>query len=159
MLVAFTELMAKEVCTWHYEGVYAVYDMADWDVIVQNCWSLADEEDREAYFIGFEENHELIGFGRIQLENDFVTLGIGLKPEYCGKGYGVSYMKALIEESQKRYPEKKITLEVRHFNKRAIRCYEKVGFITERKYMKETLHGFIAYDYMVYEESEKREVE
>ncbi len=151
MLVPFTESMAKEVCTWHYEGVYAVYDLADWDVIVQNCWSLADEEDREAYFLGFEELGNLIGFGRIQPEGDHVTLGIGLRPDYCGKGFGVRYMKELLQEAIRRYPDKQITLEVRHFNKRAIRCYEKVGFVSVQKYMKETLHGFIAYDYMVYE--------
>lgn len=147
-----TEEMAREVCTWHYEGIYAVYDFADWDVVVQNCWSLADAEEREANFIGFYVNDEMIGFGRIEFTDGKVQLGIGLHPDQCGKGYGMDCMNALVKESFCRYGHNvTIGLEVRRFNKRAIKCYEKCNFTTKSTYMKETLHGFIAYNYMEYE--------
>lgn len=150
-----TEVLAREVCTWHYEGVYSVYDFSDWDVVVQNCWSLADEEVRTNDFLALYLDDIMVGFGRIQLQNDEVALGIGLKPEYCGKGYGQACMSALVSEAQNRFGrEVAIGLEVRRFNKRAIKCYEKVGFLEERNYMKDTLHGFIAYIYMRYKGAE-----
>lgn len=145
------EIEAREVCTWRYDGIYSVYNLSDWEVVVQNCWSLADENTRQAYFLSIWQDDVLIGFGRIEPEGDKVQLGIGLKPECCGRGLGKEAMKHLVEEAQRRYPKQPLGLEVRRFNKRAIHCYESVGFKAQSTYMKETLHGFIAYQFMQWE--------
>lgn len=142
---------AKAVCEWRYEGIYAVYNLSDWEVVVQNCWSLADADCRESYFVGIWEDELLIGFGRIEPNHEAVQIGIGLKPDQCGKGIGSRAVKLLVEEAKQRHPDEVIGLEVRRFNKRAIKCYESAGFKTISTYMKETLHGFIAYQYMTWE--------
>lgn len=145
------EAEAREVCTWRYDGIYSVYNLSDWEVVVQNCWSLADDDTRKRYFLSIWQSESLIGFGRIEPEGERISLGIGLKPECCGKGMGSQAMALLVTEAQRRFPNRVLGLEVRRFNKRAIRCYEAAGFKAQSTYMKETLHGFIAYQYMQWE--------
>lgn len=154
-LRVLSEAEAREVCTWRYEGIYSIYNLSDWEVVVQNCWSLADEETRNDYFVSLWHEESLIGFGRIEPVNEVIQLGIGLKPELCGKGLGASAMCCLLEEARRRYPNQTIGLEVRRFNKRAIKCYESIGFRVSSTYMKETLHGFIAYQSMQWEEPDE----
>lgn len=143
-----TESMAKEVCKWRYEGLYSVYNLSEWEVVVSNCWELASEVARNEYFVSMLLENDLIGFGRIQMFDDKVSLGIGLKPDICGKGYGQKAMQLLVKEAKRRYPNTEIGLDVRKFNERAKKCYENLGFVTERRYMKETIQGYIAYEYM-----------
>jgi RimJ/RimL family protein N-acetyltransferase len=143
-----TEEMAIEVCKWRYEGLYAVYNLSDWEVVVSNCWSLSSEDERSEYFQSLILDGEIIGFGRIQVIEGVSCLGIGIKPDECGKGYGTKSMALLIEEAKRREPDLPIGLEVRQFNSRAKKCYEKIGFVTQKQYMKETVEGFVSYFYM-----------
>ena len=64
-------------------------------------------------------------------------IGIGLKPSFCGQGHGAKIMTLLIEECKRRFSENIIALEVRSFNKRAINCYNNVGFEIKEKYKKD----------------------
>lgn len=59
-----------------------------------------------------------------------VSFGISLLRAYRGLGMGSILMKLLVEKAKK-YGKKKIELDVRIDNPRAIRVYEKVGFVKE----------------------------
>ncbi|WP_422485439.1 GNAT family N-acetyltransferase [Gudongella sp. DL1XJH-153] len=147
---------AKEICTWEYEGEYAVYNLSDWDRVVENNWELAVKEEREASFLSVTQDNQLVAYGVITIKNGIVLLGIGLKPSLCGKGLGADIMKLLIEESENRFPGRSIALEVRSFNRRAIRCYENIGFEIKDKYLRDTLTTKNAeFYYMEYEDSSK----
>lgn len=77
-------------------------------------------------------------------------VGLGLKPSPCGQGLGNILMELLKSECKKRYGSKKIVVEVRSFNKRAIRCYERAGFEITDVYQKDILIGsdeFIEMEY------------
>ena len=65
----------------------------------------------------------------MSLKNDKAFVGIGLKPEYCGKGYGYKILSDGMDKIIKRYPQKELYLEVRSWNLRAIKLYKKVGFV------------------------------
>jgi len=145
-----TEECAIEICNWKYEKEYAVYNFSDYDTVVKNGWGLSIKEKREDEFIGILYNDELIGYGRITNYCGKSIIGIGLKPTFCGKGYGKDIMKLLIKESKKRYPQYPVTLEVRSFNKRAIKCYLDVGFEIKDKYIKDTFDGKDEFYYMEY---------
>lgn len=147
-----SEKDAKEICTWVYDGVYSVYNFSDWDTVVKNNWSLAVKEEREAEFLSLRLDNELIAYGRIFLNEGKAFIGVGLKPSLCGKGYGKLVMDKLIKECKKRYPDMTIALEVRSFNKRALKCYLNVGFVVKDKYSKDTLAGADEFYYMEYEE-------
>jgi len=150
ILKTLSEENAREICTWKYEGEYAVYNLADWDIVVQNGWELASKKIRERDFLAFFNSEELVAYGVLKVKNNRVFLGIGLKPTWCGKGYGKRIMELIINESQKRYPDKQIVLEVRSFNLRAIKCYKKVGFIIKDQYVRKTLTGSGEFYYMEY---------
>lgn len=148
-LGAFSESQAKEVCNWVYTGIYSVYNVLPWEVFVANHWQLADEGARKEIFHAILLDGEFIGFGRIQEVEDRIDLGIGLNPEYCGKGLGPAVMQALVNKAMSLFPNKTIGLEVRQFNERAIKCYEKVGFKLVSKYMKETINGYVQFALML----------
>ncbi len=151
-LGTLNESMAKEVCKWRYQGLYSIYNLSDWEVVVSNCWALASESERDEFFLSICKEEDLIGFGRIHCSDNKVMLGIGLKPEVCGEGYGYKAMSLLIKEAKKRHPNTEIGLEVRRFNERAKKCYESVGFTVQRRYMKESIEGFLDYEYMKLEQ-------
>lgn len=141
ILATLSEDYAKEICTWKYDEEYSVYNLSDWDVVVENGWDLAIKDKRESDFVAILSDDELIAYGRLTAIQDKEFIGIGLKPSMCGKGIGGNVMKLLIAECSKRFPDCMIALEVRSFNKRAIRCYENIGFEINSKYSKDALTG------------------
>ncbi|PAB56001.1 GNAT family N-acetyltransferase [Anaeromicrobium sediminis] len=150
ILTVLNEDYAKEICSWRYEGDYSVYDFSDWNVVVENRWDLSIKDKREAEFLAILLNNELIAYGRIVLYEEKAVIGVGLKPSWCGQGYGRKVMEVLIEESKKRLPNYTIGLEVRSFNKRAINCYKSIGFEIKNKYIKNTFKGKDEFIYMEY---------
>lgn len=119
--------------------------------MVRNHWALADKAKREAEFLSVRLAGELIGYGRIFRHEGKTFIGVGLKPSWCGRGYGAPVMTELVRECRKRYPGDPVALEVRSFNERALKCYQKAGFVVKASYHKETLIGGDDFYYMEYE--------
>ncbi|AOT68613.1 GNAT family N-acetyltransferase [Geosporobacter ferrireducens] len=157
VLTTLSENYAKEICNWRYEGDYAVYNFSDWNVVVKNGWDLAVKERRESDFLAILLDNRLIAFGRLTTSEGKAFIGIGLEPSICGKGIGKDVMKLLIIECKKRFPECIIALEVRSFNKRAIKCYENVGFEIKDKYIniKNRFVGDTEFVYMEYQPTQQ----
>ena len=90
--------------------------------------------------------------GAIWLEkfnkDDFAVLGIFIaNKKYRNKGIGKKAIKQIIINDLQYFGTKKIHLNVREDNERAIRCYKKVGFVESRRFEK---NNFNAIE-MVYE--------
>ena len=81
------------------------------------------------YICYFNGNEVVAYYNMKKIENKRILIGIGLKPEYCGKGLGKYFLNDGLNETKNRYPGFIICLEVRSWNKRAIKVYEKIGFI------------------------------
>ena len=64
-----------------------------------------------------------------------------LKPSLCGQKLGSEVMEMVKQKCRELYPSKEIILEVRSFNMRAIKCYEKAGFMVKEVYKKTTPIG------------------
>lgn len=141
VLKILSEDDAREVCTWRYKGDYSIYNFSDWKIVVKNGWDLAIKEKREKEFLSVTLDNKLIAYGRISEKENKVFLGIGIKPKFCGKGHGEVIMDLLIQESFRRHLVNSIVLEVRSFNRRALKCYKKVGFEVQDKYIKKTFSG------------------
>lgn len=154
ILSIMTEEHAKEICDWKYDDEYSVYNLSDWETVVQNNWELGIKEERETNFLSIAQNNQLVAYGVITMGNEAVLIGIGLKPSLCGKGLVKDIMKLLIDESKVRYPGISIALEVRNFNKRAIKCYENIGFVIKNQYFRDTLIENAEFNYMEYVEGE-----
>ena len=141
-IAPLTEADAHNVCTWRYEGTYAVYNFPDWDTVVAQDWGIADEATRCREFYSLRNAQEaLVGFFRLHEQEDCLLLSLGLKPEYCGRGMGEAAMALIIAEAKRKAPDKRLELEVRAFNQRAIACYKRCGFAAVEQYAKQTPMG------------------
>ena len=123
-----SEEQAKEISDWRYTGEYSIYNLPSWNKMIQENYSLCDNIKRERYISYINENKELVGFVNLLDEGEKVFFGIGIKPNYCDKGIGEIITRMALIESEKRFPNKPIVLEVRTWNKRAVNCYKSQGF-------------------------------
>ncbi len=124
------------------QGIYSVYNFPDWDTLNKQKWGITQEEKRKNEFTAvIDESNNLCEYIRFIENKNSVLVGLGLKPSPCGQGLGNILMELLKSECKKRYGSKKIVVEVRSFNKRAIRCYERAGFEITDVYQKDILIG------------------
>jgi len=71
------------------------------------------------------------GVNGIDAKNNVACVGLFLGKEHCDKGYGTDALRILIDFCFKEINLNKVKLGVFSFNKRAMRCYENIGFKTE----------------------------
>ena len=93
---------------------------------------------RENHLYSFYDGKDLVGFINLNGEDPEVFFGIGVNPDCCGKGYGQQMTRMAWEISRTLFPGKPMYLEVRTWNQRAVRCYEKAGFHVVGEPIKQT---------------------
>jgi [ribosomal protein S18]-alanine N-acetyltransferase len=141
-LEEFTELHAKEVCDWKYDGKYSIYNHPSWDKATSGNWAITVEEKRKKEFFALVDEYDnLCGYIRLRDKVEYVLIGVGIKPSLCGHGLGIELMEIVKQQCSKLYPSKKIILEVRSFNERAIKCYKRAGFKVKEIHKKDTPIG------------------
>lgn len=139
------ENYAMEISKWKYPAPYDFYNL--------NSNSIKEFLENEYYCI-FDNSDELIGFFCIgesaqvpagvqfgaYLE-DFVDIGIGMKPELTGSGKGTIFFSFILGEILM-FAKTPIRLSVAKFNHRAIHLYEKCGFVKATEFFNKST-GFI----------------
>ncbi|KMM38060.1 GNAT family N-acetyltransferase [Guptibacillus hwajinpoensis] len=139
----------EKVISWKYEGVYAFYDMeADMEDLREfrefaadnrNYWSVYEKE----MLVGFFSYHDQ--------DLNQVEIGLGMNPEMVGQGYGLSFLEAGIEKAIDLYQPSSLSMSVAEFNKRAIKVYQKAGFIKENTFVQRTNGGMYPFVSMIKE--------
>jgi ribosomal-protein-alanine N-acetyltransferase len=133
------ERYAQAIANWHYEGVYALYDV---DRDAEDLEELMDPRSwREKYWAVVDEGGELVGFFCYEKVDEALVVGLGLRPDHTGKGLGQAFVEAGLEHARKMFDPATFRLSVATFNQRAIRVYEKAGFQPEEVYLHETGEG------------------
>lgn len=128
-ITSINEDIVKEITTWKYDGQYSVYNTESFEDLKARNANIINPTKSNNYMCYFNDEDKLIAYTNItKKDNEVIFLGIGLAPEFCNKGLGKEILKHSIEEIKIRYSEGKIALQVRSWNIRAIKCYEKVGF-------------------------------
>jgi RimJ/RimL family protein N-acetyltransferase len=96
-----------------------------------------DKADNKAYQFHLRtlEGNRLIGFIEVWCESwihreGFIGIGIGSRSDW-GKGYGTDAMKCILRFSFLELNLRRVSLDTFSYNPRAIRSYEKAGFIHE----------------------------
>ena len=125
-----TDHEAQEVCGWKYDGEYACYNQPPYEMLKEQQAMFCDPASRSNYRAHYDGD-VLVGFTNLKEEEREVFLGIGVHPDLCSKGYGTAIIQDCCRISEELYPGKPIYLVVRTWNKRAIRCYEKAGFVVD----------------------------
>jgi ribosomal protein S18 acetylase RimI-like enzyme len=125
---SMNEEYARQITEWNYEGEYSDYNLPSYEECKNKKYGMT-REDRWNNYIVYTINNEVVFYSNMkEMDNNKLYIGVGLKPKYCGKGLGNFFLNDSINEMKKIYPERTFFLEVRSWNKRAIKSYEKLGF-------------------------------
>jgi len=127
---------AQQISRWKYDGIYSFYDHDE-----SNIAGYMDD----AYFACIDDNGELIGYfcygNDAQIptieedvyDDNSLDIGLGLRPDLCGKGHGSAFMLKGMDYAQELYNTKNFRLSVAAFNERAVKLYTKAGFYIDRE--------------------------
>ena len=133
--------IAKQIALWKYEGDYAVYNLPSFEEMKEKNYGVVNPGKANDY-ICYLNNNEVIAYTSMKEMPDCrIYFGIGLKPEYCGKGMGNYFTKDSLKDIRKRFPNSKIYLEIRSWNKRAIKSAENIGFVKTNTLIKKDRMG------------------
>ncbi|MEF3305275.1 GNAT family N-acetyltransferase [Paenibacillus sp. GYB003] len=150
--VPMTEAHGREICAWRYPEPYDVFDWSPWDELAEGPTEFADPQIREEQFESvLDEGGTLCGFAQFFPLDGWTRLGLGLRPDLCGQGFGPSFTRAITARAMQRKPADRIDLEVMTDNVRAIRAYGKAGFAIRDTYVRNTPTGPAEFYCMVYE--------
>ncbi|MBN1777067.1 MAG: GNAT family N-acetyltransferase [Clostridiales bacterium] len=133
MIIPMTTTYAKQIAGWTYKSEYAVYNF-------KNNSETLDELMNGEYYACLDPDETLTGYfcfgqsARIPTvekdvyPDDALDMGLGMRPDLCGKGFGYTFVKDGLEFAQRKFAPGRIRLSVAVFNLRAIRTYKKLGF-------------------------------
>ncbi|MBS4193042.1 GNAT family N-acetyltransferase [Bacillus sp. FJAT-49705] len=128
------EDFAIQILKWNYNAPYDFYNNE------VNSDSIKEMLENPYYVV--EDNYKkLVGFfctgasAQVPIgsqfgaySEDFIDIGIGMKPELTGQGLGYMFFSFVLHHIQETNKDVPIRLTVAKFNKRAIHLYEKIGF-------------------------------
>ncbi|MGN7356266.1 GNAT family N-acetyltransferase [Paenibacillus sp. SAF-054] len=127
---------AAIIAEWIYPEPYSLYSMdgSEEDIAELMNGDYVSCRDEEGLIIGFYCSGISArvpgGYEAGIYHNDKqVDMGLGMKPELTGQGQGARFVEDGIKYMQAAFPGKGIRLVVATFNVRAIRAYEKAGFV------------------------------
>ncbi len=123
-----TQIHALEIANdWKYDDIYSFYDMTadaeDYEEFIDE-----DLRNKNDHYEALE-NNELIGFFCVIQENSSIEIGLGMRPDICGKGNGKQFVKQIIDFIEQNYKFDKLIMNVASFNQRAIKVYRSCGFL------------------------------
>ncbi len=116
---------------WRYENPYNIYDLY-LNEYLKNSDSWGVEQ------FALVENDNIIAYVSCQLIQDDMWVGWSLKPNLCGNGIGQGFVIKCINELilLQKHCVKEIFLKVCSWNNRAIKVYEKAGFMHYDRYLR-----------------------
>ena len=127
---------AEAIAAWRYPGEYAFYDF---DADPGDLALLLDPaKRRDAFHAADGEDGRLAGFFQAESRAESVELGLGLRPDLCGRGLGEGFTRLGIDLVRRLHGPVRITLAVAAFNARAITVYERCGFATTGRHVRHT---------------------
>ena len=136
--------VASDILGWTYDELYDFYNNELTPEAVSEMLT-------DSYFAVLDTGKGLVGFFCVgksaQVPNDlytysqgFIDIGIGMRPELTGQGFGTSFFTVILSHINKTFENLPKRLTVAKFNHRAIRLYEKFGFSQEVEFIKGPLN-------------------
>jgi RimJ/RimL family protein N-acetyltransferase len=131
---AMTEADARAMAAWRYDAPYELYSLQPEDVDelldpAMDYVAVDDEDGELAGFFCFGSSARVPGGeGAGLYVDEALDIGLGLRPDLTGRGFGATFVDAGVAHAVKRRQPVAVRLSVATFNQRAIRVYERVGF-------------------------------
>lgn len=133
----------EDILTWKYDGEYSFYDNSiqkekiDW---IKGFINSGND------FSIYNEHNELVGNCSFYNIDENFCIGVQMRPELTGKGFGTEFARSIVNFGKEKYNLSHIDLTVAAFNKRAIKVYEKLGFKIIEEFVN-TIRG-VDYDFI-----------
>ena len=143
---------AEEISGWQYPGEYAIYSFEESEEVISELTggeyvACLMEDQRLAGYFCYGASARVPAVESNAYEAEALDMGLGLRPDLCGAGLGMAFMGCGMAYARERLGAKRLRLTVACFNKRAMRLYEKMGFVVE----KEVKHSRSGMDFYVME--------
>ena len=138
------EKQAVEILGWRYEKPYDFYNNeetaeARTELLNSTYHTIVDEEGQLVGFFCTGLSAQVpAGHGVGVYDEDCIDMGLGMHPARTGNGAGYTFCSFILEQIKARHPGKPVRLTVASFNSRAIRLYEKLGFVRQHAFGTDT---------------------
>jgi [ribosomal protein S18]-alanine N-acetyltransferase len=131
---------AEAIAGWRYPEPFSFYD---WTADPDDLRELLDPSLRgEAYWAVADDAGGLVGHFSFKPKDErTLEIGLGMRPDLTGRGLGGSFLAAGLDFARTRFAPERFVLSVATFNQRAIKVYERAGFVLERVYVHSTNRG------------------
>lgn len=150
-LAPMTAAHAEAICEWRYPPPYDRFNWPCWEEVIERRLEIGDPWIREMQYASvLNGRDELVGYVQFFPLLNATRLGLGMRPDLCGRGGGAVMTRLAAEEALRRTPGVEVDLEVLVWNLRAIRAYEKAGFVLDDTYCRQTPAGPDLFHCMVY---------
>lgn len=120
---------------WHYAPPYDFYDPGTDAEDVEEMRAATGGR-RPWFAVDDAVTGELVGFLEFKPAGAQIEIGLGLRPDRTGTGLGVGFIEAALAFGRDRWQPAGFVLDVRPWNERAIRAYERAGFVREAVYLR-----------------------
>lgn len=132
---------ARAIGAWHYAPPYDSYDLGQWYMVsLVLLRPLLIPLGYEVYSVWSEEG-ELVGTFMYTKLGRVIELGLAMRPDLTGKGLGLEFMRAGMAFAKQRFSPASFRLDVATFNQRALKVYERAGFIPGKTFWQRTSRG------------------
>jgi ribosomal-protein-alanine N-acetyltransferase len=119
---------------WRYDSPYDAYNLDHLTLLVTVLMKRSNARRGYEGFGVWSDGGDLVGtFSFARADKDGNAIGLALRPDLTGKGNGLAFMQAGLAFARRRYAPRFFHLEVAEFNQRAIKVYERAGFMLGKK--------------------------
>jgi RimJ/RimL family protein N-acetyltransferase len=146
------EPTARDIISWEHPPPYDLYNL-----IEENLPILLNPDNR--YYAVRTISGELIGYcclgndarvpgGSYQgFEPEVLDIGVGLRPDWTGKGFGEIFIQSILKFSDQEFQPSVFRVSIADFNLRSRRAFEKIGFQSRVKFQ----HKVTGLDFWIFE--------
>ena len=147
-LCEMNEAAARDIAEWRYPPEYSMYDFSGYEEEEEQLFNglhfpVYEKENGEFVLVGFVSvgpAAQVVGrrSKKIYEDESSTDIGLGLRPVLCGqgKGLGLRLVTIAAEFVKSEFPDDNVRLTVAAQNKRAVRVYERAGFVKTEEFKK-----------------------
>ena len=96
-----TQEEAEEIAyNWHYEGKYSFYDI---EADEEDLAEFLHDESRGSYIFCEGKWHSRGYFTVCKITDGTVDIGLGMRPNITGNGFGLQFINAILAFSKEKY--------------------------------------------------------
>jgi len=138
---------ALAVGRWHYPAPYELYDLGRIPLLVNvSLHRLLAPLGRMGFYAVCLGDDPLVGVFSFQKLGRTVELGLALRPDLTGRRIGLGFVESGMDFARRTFAPTAFRLNVATFNQRAIRVYERAGFVPGPRFIRYTRLG--PYDFL-----------